>query len=82
MGLGTPADRNSTSALYVPGHDFEGKKLANQARDWAATVLRKQDIEIYMYRLMLEYGRLLDDDRDVIGYGGDGNEIDEGRWTV
>lgn len=81
IGLGTPADRNSTSALYVPGHDFEGKKLANQARDWAAKVLRKQDIEIYMYRLMLEYGRLLDDDRDAIGYGGDGSEIDEGRWN-
>lgn len=28
-----------------------------------------------MYRLLLEYGRLIDDHRDAIGYGGDGSEL-------
>ena len=30
-----------------------------------------------MYRLLLEYGRLIDDNRDRIGYSGSGAEIDD-----
>ena len=29
-----------------------------------------------MYRLLLEYGRIIDDNRDRIGYSGDGSEVD------
>ena len=29
-----------------------------------------------MYRLLLEYGRIIDDNRDRIGYSGDGRELD------
>lgn len=75
IGLGS-----STAPVYVPSHDFEAKQISNQGRDWAAKVLRREDIEIYTYRLMLEYGRLLDDDRDRIGYGGDGSEMVE-KWN-
>ena len=32
--------------------------------------------QIYMYRLLLEYGRIIDDNRDRIGYSGDGSELD------
>lgn len=34
-----------------------------------------------MYRLLLEYGRIIDDDRDNIGYPGDGSEVDESKWA-
>ena len=30
-----------------------------------------------MYRLLLEYGRIIDDNRDRIGYSGDGSEMDK-----
>lgn len=35
------------------------------------------NIQIYMYRLLLEYGRIMDDNRDRIGYAGDGRELDK-----
>ena len=34
-----------------------------------------------MYRLLLEYGRIIDDDRNVLGYPGDGSEVDESKWA-
>lgn len=33
--------------------------------------------QIYMFRLLLEYGRIMDDNRDRIGYSGDGGELDK-----
>lgn len=30
-----------------------------------------------MFRLLLEYGRIIDDNRDRIGYDGDGSELDK-----
>lgn len=62
--------------LYIAPHQEEAKKLARQGREWANKVLRRDDIEVYMYRLMLEYGRIIDDNRDKIGYSGDGSELD------
>ncbi|ELR09740.1 hypothetical protein GMDG_04226 [Pseudogymnoascus destructans 20631-21] len=67
--------------LYVQKHEFEGRLIAKRGSEWAAKVLRKEDMEVYMYRLLLEYGRIIDDDRDNIGYPGDGSEVDEGKWA-
>lgn len=47
--------------------------------------------QIYMFRLLIEYARIIDDNRDRIGYSGDGSEMDkydsknpfvggQGRW--
>jgi hypothetical protein len=33
-------------------------------------VLRREDMQIYVMRLLLEYARLCDDDRDVLGWAG------------
>jgi hypothetical protein len=30
-----------------------------------------------MYRLFIEYARIIDDNRDRIGYSGDGSELDK-----
>lgn len=62
------------SDVRVGRHDYEAMKLAKQGRDWAAKVLRREDIEIYTYRLLLEYGRIVDDNREKIGFAGDGGE--------
>ncbi|KUJ20042.1 uncharacterized protein LY89DRAFT_612107 [Mollisia scopiformis] len=48
----------------------EAERIALQGRDWADKVLRNEDLEVWFFRLLLEYGRLVDDDRETIGYTG------------
>ncbi|KAF2637174.1 hypothetical protein P280DRAFT_458292 [Massarina eburnea CBS 473.64] len=54
--------------------DSEGEKkareIAERSTEWAAKVLRNVDFETWFFRLLLEYGRIIDDDRDNIGYPG------------
>ena len=40
-----------------------GKKIAAQGREWAWKALREDDLEINFMRLLLEYARIMDDDR-------------------
>ncbi|KAI9811365.1 MAG: hypothetical protein M1827_005525 [Pycnora praestabilis] len=51
----------------VGEHEREGEWIAEEGRRWAGKVLRKEDMEIYFFRLLLEWGRLTDDKRDEIG---------------
>ncbi|KAJ8127491.1 hypothetical protein O1611_g6141 [Lasiodiplodia mahajangana] len=46
----------------------EAERLANQQREWANKVLRHEDMEVWFFRLLLEYGRVIDDHRASIGY--------------
>jgi hypothetical protein len=46
IGLGSPSDAGNSDVPYVPRHDFEARKLGRQGREWAAKVLRKEDIEV------------------------------------
>ena len=50
------------------GNVEKGEMIARAGREWADKVLRKEDMEIYMFRLLLEWGRLTDDRRDEIGF--------------
>ncbi|KAI0166541.1 hypothetical protein GGR57DRAFT_447041 [Xylariaceae sp. FL1272] len=49
----------------------EGERLAKQQSDWAHKVLRHEDMEVWFFRLLLEYGRVIDDNRATIGYAVD-----------
>lgn len=49
-------------------HDDQGERIAENGREWANKALRKEDMEIYLFRLLLEWGRLTDDRRDEIGF--------------
>ncbi|KAI3318099.1 glycosyltransferase family 90 protein [Xylariaceae sp. AK1471] len=51
-----------------PGHDSAAKKIAMDGKAWAEKVLRKEDMQIYVLRLLLEYARLSDDRRDKMGW--------------
>ncbi|KAF2146911.1 glycosyltransferase family 90 protein [Aplosporella prunicola CBS 121167] len=50
------------------------ERIAREGREWAEKVLRREDMEVYMFRLLLEWGRLTDDRRDELGFvvGGGG----------
>jgi len=45
-----------------------GKNLADGGRKWALRTLRNEDAEIYMFRLLLEYARVMHDERDTLGF--------------
>ncbi|KAI0532055.1 glycosyltransferase family 90 protein [Xylaria digitata] len=53
------------------GHDEAAKKIAMDGKAWAESVLRKEDMQIYVLRLLLEYARLSDDRRETMGWVGD-----------
>lgn len=54
--------------VLTKGNVEAGERIAEAGREWAGKVLRKEDMEIYMFRLLLEWGRLTDDRRDEIGF--------------
>lgn len=58
--------RNTRS---MEGRVKEAKAIARQSKVWTEKVLRKEDMEVYMFRLLLEWGRLTDDKRTEVGYG-------------
>lgn len=50
------------------GHDQAAEKIANSGKEWAEKVLRKEDMQVYVMRLIMEYARLLDDNREKLGW--------------
>lgn len=52
----------------VGGHDEVARDIAISGKRWAEKVLRKEDMQIYVFRLLLEYARLCDDDREILGW--------------
>lgn len=58
---GGPNDKNGQ------GPDM-AKKIAEQGRDWTRKALRKEDMQIYMFRLLLEWGRITHDEREHLGF--------------
>ncbi|RDW84821.1 hypothetical protein BP6252_02411 [Coleophoma cylindrospora] len=52
----------------IESHDAEAQKIANAGQIWANRVLRKEDMQIYVLRLLLEYARLSDERRELMGY--------------
>lgn len=68
----TLRDLWSTMAYFLgfggdAGHDEAGERIATEGRLWAEKVLRKEDMLLYAHRVLLEYGRLGDDERDTLG---------------
>ncbi|KAE9991651.1 hypothetical protein EG327_011272 [Venturia inaequalis] len=53
-----------------PSGKEQAPKLAKQGTEWAKKALRNEDFEVWFFRLLLEYGRIIDDNREVIGYPG------------
>ncbi|WDK19570.1 hypothetical protein CGRA01v4_10857 [Colletotrichum graminicola] len=58
--------------LQYFGTDDEGRQrareIAEEGRAWAAKALRREDMRVYMFRLLLEWGRVVDDAREELGF--------------
>jgi hypothetical protein len=52
-------------------HDNAGNRIAKSGKRWAEQVLSKEDMILYVYLTLLEYARVVDDNRDFLGYVGD-----------
>ncbi|KAG1741650.1 hypothetical protein EDB19DRAFT_704884 [Suillus lakei] len=49
-------------------HEDLAKKIARRAREWSLTFWRKEDMVAYLFRLFLEYARVMDEDRDLLNF--------------
>ncbi|KAI5859591.1 glycosyltransferase family 90 protein [Durotheca rogersii] len=58
---------DAVSFLGGPG-EAEAAEMANAGREWALRSLRKEDMQVYMFRLLLEWGRIVDDRREDLGF--------------
>jgi hypothetical protein len=65
FGIKTPeleiTGNTTKQAVYLKDHDKLAQEIAKAGADWAARVLRREDMEIYVYRLLLEYGSILNE---------------------
>ncbi|KAJ4363157.1 hypothetical protein N0V83_010277 [Neocucurbitaria cava] len=52
----------------MEGKTKQAEAIARQGKVWTEKVLRKEDMEVYMFRLLLEWGRLTDDARTEVGF--------------
>ncbi|GAO16716.1 hypothetical protein UVI_02002620 [Ustilaginoidea virens] len=53
---------------YIMGRSDDAEWIAQQGQRWVQRALQSRDMEVYLFRLLLEWGRLIDDRRDEIGY--------------
>jgi len=53
---------------YLVGHDQVAEEIALEGRKWAEKVLRREDMLVYVYRLVLEYARASSDAREEMGW--------------
>lgn len=49
-------------------HEDLAKKIARRAREWSLGFWRKEDMIAYLYRLFLEYARVMDENRDTLNF--------------
>ncbi|PHH80765.1 hypothetical protein CDD80_7302 [Ophiocordyceps camponoti-rufipedis] len=64
------------------GREGDGEWISRRGQKWAERALSKNEMEIYLFRLLLEWGRLIDDRRDEIGYRRKhGGSFENDEWT-
>jgi hypothetical protein len=71
--MNRPVDSSTGSAVEGAGGNklggaSIGETIALDGQDWARKALRKEDMQIYMFRLLLEWARLIDDQRETLGF--------------
>ncbi|KAH6670939.1 hypothetical protein F5X68DRAFT_278823 [Plectosphaerella plurivora] len=58
-------------AAGLPGHDEQAERIATAGKEWAEKALRREDMQIYTLRLLLEYARVTDERREKMGWVND-----------
>ncbi|KAI5457934.1 hypothetical protein BGZ63DRAFT_53335 [Mariannaea sp. PMI_226] len=66
----------------IPAHGRDAEWIGHQGALWVHDAMGDKDMEAYLFRLLIEWGRLVDDKRDEIGLWADKEGVyhDDG-WT-
>ncbi|KAI9799163.1 MAG: hypothetical protein M1833_004203 [Piccolia ochrophora] len=71
QGVDGAADVEEDRPNWVQGRDAVARRLAEDGQAWAERVLRTDDMQVYVLRLLLEWARVCDDRRERMGWVGD-----------
>jgi hypothetical protein len=64
--------KSKTGEIVIEGaHDDAAKQIALAGKEWADKVLRKEDMLVYVMRLLMEFARVCDSRRDKLGFVAD-----------
>ncbi|CAN8101548.1 unnamed protein product [Discula destructiva] len=57
--------------------------IAQEGKQWAARALRREDASVYLFRLLLEWGRVISEDRESPGFemGGGSGSVGRRGWS-
>lgn len=53
---------------FLNGRDAQAEVIATESRNWANAVYRNEDMKLYVWRLLLEYARVVDDNRQRLAF--------------
>lgn len=68
--------------MEMKPHLGEAEFIARQGQKWADKALGQREMEVYLFRLLLEWGRLIDNRRGEIGAReAEDGQIHDGGWS-
>ncbi|KAM3516480.1 hypothetical protein NHJ13051_009872 [Beauveria bassiana] len=53
---------------FLDGRDAQAEVIATESSNWANAVYRDEDMKLYVWRLLLEYARVVDDNRQRLAF--------------
>lgn len=62
---------HDTRSIIADGNDERAREIAREGHQWAERALRQEDVLVYVYRLILEYARVMDAKRHTMGWADD-----------
>jgi hypothetical protein len=72
-----------TGKKTVGKGDLAARWIAAQGKEWGEKVLRREDMRLYVWRLLLEWARVCDEKREIVGFVddlmGQGAKLNQGR---
>ncbi|KAF2714324.1 glycosyltransferase family 90 protein [Pleomassaria siparia CBS 279.74] len=68
IGTGVNFKTKNGTVVVEGAHDEEARTIALEGKQWAEKVLRKEDMLIYVMRLLMEFARVSDDNREKVGF--------------
>ncbi|KAF4592585.1 Lipopolysaccharide-modifying protein [Ophiocordyceps camponoti-floridani] len=54
--------------FFLEEDDEAAEEIAEEGARWSQLVYRRPDMKLYVWRLLLEYARVVDDERDYLGF--------------
>lgn len=66
--VGYPTTSPDGKTVLTGGHEHIAERIAQHAQDASRSLWRWEDMQAYMFRLLLEYARVMSVDREAMTY--------------